>query len=332
MARSTRRRCSSRHPSGAFWHMRQRQLWRVAAWGLVAGLTRAERRVSQRAARPARPHGDGPAGRGSAPLARAPAFPRSWPRPRRVSARCSSRCSSTSLTGNPFEWAAIQERWGRTVGGATAFDRGHHSATWRSTGCSSTCAPRLANFINLAAAAFAAALDLARNAAARPGLRRSRRHQSRRAAGARRRHLDGAPDRHHVPAVPVARRPRCRSGGSACGCSCSPSGRGSWRCSSTPGALRIDGSRSPRNRRRCCKPQGWQSGSDLASAASSRETSATDQILLRRFGRQTQAQVARRAPVQRDRQWDEPWRLHGGEPCPGRCRALPRARPRHPVD
>jgi hypothetical protein len=141
---------------GAFWHMRQQQLWRVAAWGLVAGLTRPNGLFL------------------CLPLALM-ALTDAW----RVEADTASRIRRAvrallaaaapglgvlvyslflyQLTGNPFEWAAIQVRWGRTsgvawqsLGGPFGYvaQHGFHEYLRAET----------PNFLNLTAAAFAAVL------------------------------------------------------------------------------------------------------------------------------------------------------------------------------
>ncbi len=141
---------------GAFWYMRQRRLWRVAAWGLVAGLTRANGAFL------------------SLPLALL-ALTETSPIEARIAYRLRTGLPALlaaaapgigallfslfiyRLTGNPFEWAAIQERWGRTVGGGL-HSIGAPFGYVAEHGFFEYLRTEAGNFINLTTAAFAAAL------------------------------------------------------------------------------------------------------------------------------------------------------------------------------
>jgi hypothetical protein len=141
---------------GAFWHMRQRQLPAVAAWGLVAGLTRANGAFLSvplallAVADVARRHPDTAARvRHALPALLAAAAPG-------IGTLLFS-LYMYQLTGNPFEWTAIQERWGRTV------DAGVHSLLGpfgyvAEHGFFEYLRTEAGNLINLTAAAFAAVL------------------------------------------------------------------------------------------------------------------------------------------------------------------------------
>jgi hypothetical protein len=141
---------------GAFWHMRQRQLWRVAGWGLLAGLTRPNGAFL------------------SVPLALLAVTDA-----RRLEADIKSRVRHAArallasaapgigallfsvfiyqITGNPFEWAAIQDRWGRTSGVAWQSLAGPFGYV-AEHGFHEYLRAEASNFLNLTAAAFAAVL------------------------------------------------------------------------------------------------------------------------------------------------------------------------------
>ena len=125
--------------------------------GVLAGLDPRQRRVSQRAARAARRHGGAP-GRGRIASACAPAFPRSWPSAAPGIGALLFSLFIYHLTGNPFEWAAIQERWGRTVSGGLHSIPGPFGYV-AEHGLFEVPALEAPNSLNLAAAAFAAALS-----------------------------------------------------------------------------------------------------------------------------------------------------------------------------
>ena len=141
---------------GAFWHMRQRQLWQVAAWGLLAGLTRPNGAFL------------------SVPLALlAVTDARRLETGTRSRVRHAARALLASaapgigallfsvfiyqITGNPFEWAAIQDRWGRTSGVAWQSLAGPFGYVAQH-GLQEYLRVEAPNFLNLAAGAFAAAL------------------------------------------------------------------------------------------------------------------------------------------------------------------------------
>jgi hypothetical protein len=141
---------------GAFWHMRQRQLWKVAAWGLIAGLTRANGIFLSA---------------GLALLALEDSARHDGAIPARVRAALPALAASTApvagtllfswfiyqLTGNAFEWTAIQQRWGRTVEAGWQSVLGPFGFVARH-GLFEYLRLEASNVLNLTAAAFAAVL------------------------------------------------------------------------------------------------------------------------------------------------------------------------------
>ena len=186
---------------GAFWHMRQQQLWRVAGWGLLAGLTRPNGLFL---CVPLALMAVTDAMRLDAETARAFArlFARCW-RSRTGLGVLLYSVFIYQLTGNPFQWAAIQVRWGRTSGVAWQ-SLGGRSGTWRSTGFTRYLRAEAPNFLNLTAAAFAAVLiwPVTRRLGVAYGALVAINLGS---ARARRRDLHRALHRDDVSAVPVAR-------------------------------------------------------------------------------------------------------------------------------
>ena len=141
---------------GAFWHMRQQQFWRVAGWGLLAGLTRPNGAFLSMPL---------------ALLALTDAIRLETETRSRVYHAARALLASAApglgallfslfiyqLTGNPFQWAAIQDRWGRTSGVAWQSLAGVFGYIGEH-GFYEYLRAEASTFLNLTAAAFAAVL------------------------------------------------------------------------------------------------------------------------------------------------------------------------------